>query len=83
MQGCRFLAHAYEEGIGVIRDMTKAAVFYQRACDGDEMRACGDLGTLYLQGTGVARDAAKAVTLYQKACSGGDAMACSRRSDIR
>jgi TPR repeat protein len=67
----------YEGGLGVARNEATAAKYYQKGCEGRNLRGCHRLGALYEKGLGVAKDQSKALALYQDACSKGFADACT------
>ena len=76
---CFELGDAYRTGHGVPLDYTRAAEYYEVACDGghaDSCRRLRSLGFQYRDGDGVPQDLARAAELYQQACDGGDARAC-------
>ena len=78
-EDCFELGEAYRMGDGVPLDNTRAAEFYELACDGGYAEACMRLrmlGFQYRDGDGVPQDLARAAELYQHACNGGDARAC-------
>eukprot|EP01105_Mastigella_eilhardi_P015598 TRINITY_DN3572_c0_g1_i5.p1 TRINITY_DN3572_c0_g1~~TRINITY_DN3572_c0_g1_i5.p1 ORF type:complete len:379 (+),score=81.45 TRINITY_DN3572_c0_g1_i5:272-1408(+) len=65
------LAHAYEIGFGVQKDMQKAAALFQRAAEAGNVQAMIKSAFCLLDGEGVARDAEKARTLLQRAADAG------------
>ena len=76
---CFELGYAFRTGHGVPLDYTRAAEYYEVACDGghaDSCRRLRSLGFQYRDGDGVPQDLARAAELYQQACDGGDARAC-------
>ena len=78
-EDCLELGDAYRMGDGVPLDYTRAAEFYELACEGGYAEACMRLrmlGFQYRDGDGVPQDLARAAELYQQACDGGDARAC-------
>lgn len=60
------MGYLFHKGIGVGRDLEKAAEWYQKAAAQGDLTAKANLGTLYEGGKGVARDPAKAVSLYEE-----------------
>ena len=66
---------AYQNGLGVPKDLGKAAELYQKAADQGNALAQNNLGWLYQNGQGVPKDLGKAVELYQKAADQGNAFA--------
>ena len=69
------LARLYREGLGLARDLGKAAELYQKAALQGDSIAQFALGVYYLQGTGVAKDPKKAVALFRQAADQGNAVA--------
>ena len=65
----------YQTGLGVPKDLTKAAELYQKAADRGNAGAQNDLGVLYQTGQGVPEDLTKAAELYQKAADKGNTYA--------
>ena len=51
------ISRAYFEGLGVSRELARAAVWYQKAARQGDARARYSLAKLYLNGQGVKRDA--------------------------
>lgn len=47
---------------------SKAAILFQKACDGGNALGCNNLGFMYANGQGVKQDYARAKQLYGKAC---------------
>jgi TPR repeat protein len=92
-ESCFGLGVSFEQGRGVDKDKTRAAVLYTRACDGGDVRGCVNvytdacdgghlegcfrLGLLFDDGRGVPQDRARAEDLYAKACKGGEASGCT------
>jgi len=73
---CVELGESYYEGDGVARDPTRAAKYYEQACEGGYARGCNNLGFLYARGEGVGQDQGRAAELYQQACNNGWASGC-------
>ncbi|GAB4576814.1 MAG: peptidoglycan-binding protein [Roseibium sp.] len=65
----------YTEGSGVPADLSKAAVWYQKAADKGLAPAQYRLASLYEKGRGVGRDVPKAKAWYAKAAEAGNAKA--------
>lgn len=57
----------YERGRGTPRDLTKAAMWYQKAADAGQTSAQSRLGIMYFEGRGVPQDYDKALKLLQTA----------------
>ena len=68
------LGGVYEVGLGVQKDLGKAAQFYQKAADQGFADAQVSLGRLYEKGEGVPKDLDKARELYQKAANQGNGL---------
>jgi len=65
----------YTEGNGIAADLSKAAVWYQKAADKGLAPAQYRLASLYEKGRGVDRDVAKAKAWYTRAAEAGNAKA--------
>ena len=65
----------YTEGTGVPADLSKAAVWYQKAADKGLAPAQYRLASLYEKGRGVEKDLPKAKAWYMKAAEAGNAKA--------
>ena len=61
------LAWIYSEGVGVKKDLLKAASWYEKAGKLGDTKAETKLGLLYLDGVGVKKDDAKALKLFESA----------------
>ena len=74
---CTQLGVLYNRGTGVARDLTAAALYYDRGCSGGDLAGCNNLGTIYQHGAaGLRGDRSRAASLYDRACSGGQLEAC-------
>ncbi|MEO0467163.1 MAG: TonB family protein [Pseudomonadota bacterium] len=87
MEACHDLAHSYENGYGVPKDIGRAQVFFSRACDGNLAQSCSILGLLYHTGQidepgGEPAMLQKAKTYYDRGCQGGDALGCDKAREI-
>jgi TPR repeat protein len=71
------LAMLYFYGVGLPKDLSKAAELFQKAADQGDAEAQSDLARCYQRGSGIDKDLGKAVTLYQKAADRGYAEAQS------
>ena len=69
------LASLYRQGLGVEKDVSKAAQWYQKAANQGLAAAQNNLGVLYQNGNGVEKDLTKAAELCQKAADQGEARA--------
>jgi hypothetical protein len=65
------LGARYKTGLGVKKDLKKAAKLYQQAADQDFATAQVALGALYETGQGVQKNLQEAVKLYEKAAKNG------------
>ena len=65
------LASLYRQGLGVEKDVSKAAQWYQKAANQGLAAAQNYLGVLYQNGNGVEKDLTKAAELYRKAADQG------------
>src|SRR5882724_9959937 len=65
------LASLYRQGLGVEKDVSKAAQWYQKAANQGLAAAQNNLGVLYQNGNGVEKDLTKAAELYRKAADQG------------
>src|SRR5215470_3693209 len=61
------IARAFQLGLGVERDATEAASWFQKAADQGNPEAQDQLGLLYLLGSGVQRDDGEALKWFQRA----------------
>lgn len=61
----------YSLGIGVVRDVTQAVEWYEKAMKLDEARAFSNMGWFYQEGTGVEKDPVKAFELLTHAGNDG------------
>jgi len=75
---CTESALRYANGRGVLKDLSRGAALFQRACEGGDVRACNGWGYMFESGSGVTKDERRAAELYQTACEGGRALGCSR-----
>jgi TPR repeat protein len=62
---------------GLAQDRAKAAVAFQKGCDGGEAKACVSFGWVTLEGIGVKEDPAAAAKLFEKGCNEGEALGCA------
>lgn len=69
------LAALYQEGLGVPKDATRAAMLYEQAAARGNADAQYNLGNMYLLGEGVPQDDDWAFTYYREAAKQGHAMA--------
>jgi TPR repeat protein len=72
----------YEHGIGVPRDLHRAADIYRPLCDAHELEACTRLADLYTFRTGFELDEARAAALFVSTCDAGEPVACDKLSTM-
>lgn len=77
MIACNVFGLMLEQGVGVERDVERAATLYELACEGGTMVGCTNLGILFDAGAGVEQSAERAEGLYRVACEGGELLACN------
>ena len=65
------LGIVYSSGVGIPKDMGRAAYWYQRAAEQGHMDAQYNLGVAYSLGAGVLADSAQAANWYYKAAQQG------------
>ena len=70
-----WLAHLYQEGLGVNPDAPRAIALLTKAADAGSAEAAGRLGKLYLDGDGVLQDVGAARRWLTRAAQAGDAAA--------
>lgn len=82
-RACFGAGSLYDTGEGGIKqDLAKAAIYYEKACNGGNFDGCINLGGLYYAGDGVAKDANKAKKLYIKACDLGGSVGCGAAGNM-
>jgi TPR repeat protein len=69
---CNDLAVMFEEGRGVPKDLPKAAMLYEVACNHGVLEACSFFATFLYNGEVVPKDVARAAVLLKRACDGGN-----------
>ncbi|MBW2527840.1 MAG: sel1 repeat family protein, partial [Deltaproteobacteria bacterium] len=79
---CLNLGWAYERGIGVDKDLSRAFKLYAKSCKLGTTEGCRALAFMYLNGLGVDADPGKALGYYRDACQAGDALGCSNLGTI-
>jgi TPR repeat protein len=73
------VAFAYQNGVGVPKDLARAAKWYRKAAEAGNRRSMVILGGLYENGLGgLAKDDAQAVVWYRRAAEAGDARGMTR-----
>lgn len=70
-----WLAHLYQEGLGVAPDARQAVTLLTKAADAGSAEAAGRLGKLYLDGDGVLQDVGAAQSWLTRAAQAGDVAA--------
>ena len=78
VSACQNLGSMYYHGMEIRQNYRKARLFYQKSCDGGNMKACYVLGGMYLEGEGGLRNPSKAGFLYEKSCERGYVYACEK-----
>ncbi len=74
---CLALGVAYSDAaLGLPHDETRAADFYERACDLRDIRNCNNLTVMFEKEQGRPVDAKRAFQLYTKNCDAKHALAC-------
>jgi TPR repeat protein len=73
---CTVIAGRIERGDGVPKDLTRAVVLHERACELRDAASCMSAARMHASGSGVPPSRAKQVELLVHACTLGDAMAC-------
>ncbi len=71
------LGTAYEVGLNVEQDYTKARTYYENACTSNEARGCVFLGFLYDRAMGVSQNNSVAREYYSQSCEGGSPLGCN------
>jgi TPR repeat protein len=66
------LASCYEQGDGVEKDFTKAAMWYRRAAENGDLSSAFHLGGMYEDGRGVKRDCCEAARWFGRAARASD-----------
>ncbi len=80
---CGNLGGVYETGEqGLERDIARAAVLYERACNLRDANGCWRLGILYENGSTLEQDFVRALTAYEFACEEGITEACAAAEPI-
>lgn len=65
----------YKDGDGVEKDISKAVIYYDKACDRGNGLACAMLAEMYGNGDGVKMDAVRQQVYYKKGCDIADELA--------
>lgn len=73
---CTQLGDMYATGKGVARDLARAELAYERACNGGVADVCNTLGEIVEQTGSVEGGPPRAEQLFQKACDGGSSRGC-------
>lgn len=74
---CAVLATRTEHGAGVPRDLTRAVMLHERACELKDSGSCTIAARMHASGTGVPPSRAKQLDLLSHACLLGDPIACA------
>ena len=70
-------AKAMWYGFGTFRNRSRAAQYYELACDGGHMRSCAQLGLFYTREGVFERNDSEAYRYLNQACEAGDSTGCS------
>jgi uncharacterized protein len=73
---CAELGLSYQDGLGLSKDLSRAADLYRSACEAGAGRGCSRLGALYLTATFVSRDTALAHGYSETGCEHNDGLGC-------
>ena len=73
---CALIATRLERGDGVPRDLTRAVVMHERACELRDAASCVSAARMHASGSGVPPSRAKQVELLARACTLDDPLAC-------
>ena len=76
------LGYAYEDGLGVTKDLSEAVKWFQKSAEQGNADAQWHLGKCYYYGRGTTKDSDAAIKWYQKAAEQGNAEAQSALGDI-
>jgi hypothetical protein len=76
VEACRNLAVLYTEGVGVTKDLKRAAALFAQACSGNSLAACNHMGLVFAEGMGVEKNPVEAAKMFARACDGGHGLAC-------
>jgi uncharacterized protein len=79
-QACVNLGKLFRDGMGVDKDLKRAAELFERACSYNANR-CAALAKALVDGAGVAKNRDRAAELYEKACADDDD-ACIAGSEL-
>jgi hypothetical protein len=82
MYSCAVFGSMSAKGLGVRRDLEKAASLFTKSCDGNESFGCLLLAKMHQDGFGVNQDLQKAITLLDKACSLENDEACKQKEEL-
>lgn len=74
-RSCEILGDAFHKGAGVSRDLSKAFLLYQRACEGGNGVACANEGMMALQSSDET-EAPRVGELFSRGCALGSSEAC-------
>ena len=74
---CTVLAGRLERGEGIPRDLPRAVVLHERACELRDAASCVSAARMHASGRGVPPSRAKQIELLTTACKLGDALSCA------
>lgn len=78
-----YMGHMYEFGLGVKKDIKRAASFYKMSADDGFDVAQNDIGNAYLKGLGVEKSIKNAIYYYQLASKQGNKQAIETLKNIQ
>jgi TPR repeat protein/tRNA A-37 threonylcarbamoyl transferase component Bud32 len=76
--GCKSLADAYLDGVGVTKDEKKGRELLAAVCDDGRGQGCDEYGMLWSLGAGGDKDPSRANDIWRAACDNDDLESCVR-----
>ena len=73
---CYNIGLQYYKGEGVVKNQTRSAQLFTKACETGYASGCFNAGYQYANGHGVAKDLTLASKFYAKSCEGNNAAGC-------
>ncbi len=80
---CHLLAERHSIGDGVAEDLLRALTYYQRGCEGGELRSCASVGIILAEGRGVPADPTRAIPFLVSACDSKIEKGCKALDKLR
>jgi uncharacterized protein len=74
---CTVVAGRIERGEGAPKDLTRAVVLHERACELRDPASCMSAARMHASGSGVPPNRAKQIALLETACKLGEASSCA------